>query len=121
MSDPISVVMAADENYAMQLAVAIASIGSKSDTSDYAVHVLHDGIPADVKRRVEVSGEGLGDVEGFLLDTGVLAARRADVRLPLSSLYRLLMPAVLPAELDRVIYLDGDVLVRQDLGPLWHR
>ena len=32
---------------------------------------------------------------------------------------RLLMPALLPADVTRVIYLDADMLVRRDLGELW--
>lgn len=119
MSDTISVVMASDNNYAMQLAVTLASIATAPDGSPCTAYVLHDGIADDVKRRVEMSGHGRVDVEWITVDAGALAAARTDARLPPSSLYRLLMADVLPADVDRVIYLDCDLVVRHDLGPLW--
>ncbi len=119
MNEPIPVVLAADEGYAMQLAVALASIATAPGGSPCSAYVLNDGIAHDVKRRVEKSGHGRVDVEWITVDPRALGSARTDARLPPSTLYRLLMPDVLPAEVDRVIYLDCDLIVRRDLGALW--
>ena len=119
MTGPIPVVMAADAAYAMQLAVAIASMAAASASSRFAVHVLHPGIPAEVRQKVEASRHDRVDIAWITIDPTSLSTVGTDNRLPMSTLYRLLMPEVLPDGLDRVVYLDCDLIVRRDLTQLW--
>ena len=56
----------------MPLAVAIASIEAASDTSKSAVHVLHDGIPADVQRKVEASANERFSIDWIAIDPRAL-------------------------------------------------
>jgi lipopolysaccharide biosynthesis glycosyltransferase len=119
MSDTISVVMAADENYAMQLAVTLASIATAPDATTCSAYVLHDGIPSGVRHKVEASCRGVIDVEWISLDPGAFDSVGTDARLPTSTLYRLLMPDALPPNVDRIVYLDCDLIVHHDLRPLW--
>lgn len=40
--------------------------------------------------------------------------------LTLSTYYRLFLPDILPSTIEKVLYLDGDLIVRHSLLPLWH-
>lgn len=43
-----------------------------------------------------------------------------DTHLPRAAYYRLFLSSILPAFIDKVLYLDGDLIVRHSLLPLWH-
>ena len=43
-----------------------------------------------------------------------------ETHLPRAAYYRLFLSSVLPAFIDKILYLDGDLIVRHSLLPLWH-
>jgi lipopolysaccharide biosynthesis glycosyltransferase len=117
MMEAIEIVMAVDANYVRQLGVALASI-SVNTGAPCRVHVLHDGVSADDRERVERSLR-----DGIQLEW--IDARRAGdgmglpVGKPRATYLRLLFTDLLPDELERVIYLDADVMVLGSLTDLW--
>ena len=54
------------------------------------------------------------------LAAGASGPLRDHDHLTQASYWRLWLPYLLPRELDRVIYLDCDLIVSGDIGPLWH-
>jgi lipopolysaccharide biosynthesis glycosyltransferase len=117
--DPIVIVLAADANFCMQLAVMVASISGTTAGRAHTVYVFHDGYPPELRAKVErVAGS---DVDLVWVDASSTALNQAmpDGRLPSATLFRLRVEELLPAELDRVLYLDTDMIVRHSLTPLW--
>jgi lipopolysaccharide biosynthesis glycosyltransferase len=115
----ITVAIAADANFAMPLAVCLASISAHSHGRAHRVFVLHDGYPADLVARIEQSVTP--DVQLHWLDARAPAVDTAQLPdwLPSAALYRLRITDLLPTDVSRVIYLDADVLVRRPLAELW--
>lgn len=112
--------LAADEGYAMPTAVAIRSALDHLDpTRDPHVYVLTIDMTAETTERLHESVARPGVCITFI----PVPADRFD-HLPVRHLLtrtaycRLLLPELL-AGFDRVLYLDGDVLVRHDVGPLF--
>jgi lipopolysaccharide biosynthesis glycosyltransferase len=116
--EPIVVVVAADSAFAKQLAVVIASI-SKFARREHRVFVLHDGYEAVLID--QVSEMASGEVSLSWLDARSIAFD--DAILPptmvTASLFRLRMGTLLPQSIERVIFLDADVVVRRPLDELW--
>jgi len=115
---PIVVVLAADSMFTKQLAVAIASI-SKSVTREHQVFVLHDGYePALIDQLSGIASEGVSlrwlDARSSSLDDAQLPSY-----LPTATVFRLRIGDLLPDEIERVIYIDADVVVRKPLNELW--
>lgn len=118
--DPV-IVCAVDDRYAMPLAVMLRTLGDH--LKRYAriqVWVLDGGVTSRNKRRIDRSlppdrmelhwvrpgHERLGDMPVF-------------GHVSLCTYYRFLLGEILPAELDKVIYLDVDMLACSDIGELW--
>jgi lipopolysaccharide biosynthesis glycosyltransferase len=121
------VVMAADEAFAMQLAVALHSLALTG--ARYRVFVLCDQMRAETQARVaarlspELTITWI-EVTGGHYKEAVMGWRRLrhgslDSHLPAASVFRLLAPELLPTTCSRFVYLDADVLVEESLQELW--
>jgi lipopolysaccharide biosynthesis glycosyltransferase len=115
----IPVVLACDDRFAVHTGVTIASLLlNASSSTAYRVIVLHAGLQ-------EINLERLRSLSSLHpratvddLNVGeAFAAAPTLPRLPVATWYRLLIHTLLP--FDKVIYLDSDIVVTQDLTPLY--
>jgi lipopolysaccharide biosynthesis glycosyltransferase len=82
------------------------------------VHVLHEDLPGDVRDRVQGSIPDHVRIE-WVDARPVVAELELPRKVARPMYFRLVMAELLPTELDRVIYLDADVIVRRSLRDLW--
>lgn len=115
---PIHVSMAADRGFELPLTVALASLAMAHEPGQCAVTVLHSGLPAEVRRRIEGDLGGRLPVAWIPVDQTRLVGAHFPVFLTGASLYRLLLPRLL-SERARTIYLDADIVVMEPLTALW--
>lgn len=116
---PVHVSMAVNHGFELPLAVAVASLAAAHEPGGCQVSVLHPGLAPKVRHRIQRSaGDGLR-IEWILVDEGILSGAHAPAFLTKASLYRLLLPELLP-ERDRTIYLDADLVVLESLDFLWN-
>jgi lipopolysaccharide biosynthesis glycosyltransferase len=115
----MSVAVAADRAFCKQIAVVLAGISRLTQNRSIRVFVLHDGYGDELIGRVAKSVRA--DVElcwidarSATLDTALLPAY-----LPSAALYRLRVEELLPRSVERLIYLDADIAVRESLHGLW--
>ena len=118
--DPI-VALAADENFAMPLAVTVRSALERlSPERMLRIYVMDAGLTDATKERLERSwADGRYEVTWVSVDSSALGEAPISGHVNLVSYYRILMPRVLPADVDRVIYLDADLVICADLAQLW--
>jgi lipopolysaccharide biosynthesis glycosyltransferase len=115
--EAIEIVMAVDARYVRQLAVALASMTANCD-EPCRVHVLHEDLPLEVRDRVQSSLPDRVRVEWIDARSAVVGLDLPR-EIPRPMYFRLVICELLPRELDRVIYLDADVIVRRTLRELW--
>jgi lipopolysaccharide biosynthesis glycosyltransferase len=117
--DARHLVVATDAGFALPTAVTLRSLYRQEGADDIVVTVLHDGIDAGLQERVEASlPAGSHALRWVDADVSVLGDL-PPYHLPPSTWFRLLAISALPADVERFVYLDVDVLVRQPLGELW--
>ena len=118
----IDIVCAADERFAMPLAVTLCSAVSNCQSSVRAF-VLNTDLSDKSKRQIESACAKMErKPEIIWLDTPADYLRDQPVglqHLSQATYLRLAMGRMLPADVTRAIYLDSDVLVVKDLQPLW--
>jgi lipopolysaccharide biosynthesis glycosyltransferase len=117
--DPIEVVACSDDGYAQPLAVMLLSLFDCCRTRRVHVHLL---VPRQFTQQGRLT-QALGEHRGLVAfrsvpDEPVCGLKTAGA-VTVASYYRLLMAQVLPPEVSRVIYLDCDTIVREDLAKLW--
>lgn len=129
MSEPIVVVCAADDNYAMPVAVMLRSVLANLNRDRSLITYIIDGdITPSNKRRVERSLRSdrcevrwLAKPEALINSSLVKDANVSGgaAHLSIASWYRLVIPELLPTQFQKAIYLDCDVVVSADLSKLW--
>jgi lipopolysaccharide biosynthesis glycosyltransferase len=120
-SREIVVVSGADDNYAMPLAVTIRSaLDRLAPDRRLRLFILDGELSDDAKRRLADSwSDPRLTLEWLRPDVDLVRDLPVSDHISIAAYLRLLMPALLPADVSRVIYLDADMLARRDLGDLW--
>lgn len=111
------IITGSDDNYVPGVLVLVASAAFHNPDARFAV--LDMGISPENRTRIDRLAERLGvDIRrvevGETVLSGLMVTRRHLTR---STYLRLLIPQLFPAE-DRVIYMDCDMVVMDELSPL---
>jgi lipopolysaccharide biosynthesis glycosyltransferase len=112
----ITIAVAADRSYAKQVGVVLASLAA-THPEPCRIFVLHNSFGDELCRRV-ADGAAHHVVRPIEVDTRRLDDVNVPPYLTLASVFRLLLPALLPDDVGRVLYLDADVMVRARLDEL---
>lgn len=116
--EKIQVCFSTDDNYAKPLKAAMLSIlDNKNDEDEYVFHILYsklsDGVIEYLKKGADVV---LHKVENEIFEPYFNNGVCKNVTIP--TLYRLILPEILP-DVDKILYLDCDILVNSSLKPLY--
>lgn len=118
----LHVLMCANDGYAMPLTVAAHSLMHHADPqARVELHVVTDGFSADNAARAErvlQAAHPGGRIVWHLRDETAFGGINLG-RYSVAALFRLLLPELFPPEVDRVLYLDCDVVVERDVSELW--
>jgi lipopolysaccharide biosynthesis glycosyltransferase len=117
----IVVVSATDDNYAMPLAVTVRSaLDHLGPARRLQLLILDGGLTDESKARLLRSwNDPRLSVAWIQPDMNLVRDLMVSYQVTVVTYLRLLMAALVPAEVRRAIYLDADMLVRRDLGELW--
>ncbi len=115
----VQVVVGCDDGYARHLAVMLLSLFAYSTTPFVQVHVL---VPPDFTSKAPLDhalGERADRLTYHVLADDVIRGLKQRDDLTAATYYRLLMSEALPPEVERVIYLDCDLVLRYNVAALW--
>jgi lipopolysaccharide biosynthesis glycosyltransferase len=121
----IPIVCAFDDRYAMPMATMVCSVLTHlAPQYCLELYVIDGGITPESKANVLASVAAVGRCSiTWLPPSPAMLARMSQFKtsghLSLSTYYRLFLPELLPRNLNKVIYLDCDLIVMTDIGPLW--
>jgi lipopolysaccharide biosynthesis glycosyltransferase len=121
-SQPIVLVCAADNNYAMPLAVTVRSaLENLEPNQKIALFIIDGGISQANKLKIikTLNSEEI-DISWVQPDNTLFEELLVSRHLTVSSYYRLFIPELLPEKFDKAIYLDSDMVVTGDLEELWN-
>lgn len=120
MSDfSIPLVVAFTPNYFVPAVTCLYSIflNMRLDERFHVICLLSEELPARMKQKILLIGEGRASYS-FVNLKGRLQDIYVDSKYTEAASYRLLLPDILP-ECDKVIYIDCDVVVRNNLAELY--
>lgn len=112
----VRIASAVNESYILPLAVMVESIRQNLSTAARVeLYLIHGGIEQSSIQAIS----SLVETRAILLAEEQLAAAPRDPRFPSEAAIPLLLAEVMPASIDRVLFLDADTLVLGDLAELW--
>lgn len=117
----VTVALGFDDGYVPHAAAVIASIVAVSDPSAYRFLMLNTGVSKKRQAQVEsiAPQAEFQWIEVVDADLPELKVKGAIAHVNRATFLRLALERVAPADCDRVIYLDADLIVTGDLRKLW--
>ncbi|MGZ3873883.1 MAG: glycosyltransferase family 8 protein [Mucilaginibacter sp.] len=121
----INIVVASDDFYAILIAALLKSIDVNHNTGEHIdFHIIDDGISAKFRRQLETMVDPERITLKWFKGKDVLPA---DVTLPidnsafpLTTYLRIFAPYIIDQDADKMIYLDVDTIVQDDISKLWN-
>lgn len=118
----IHIVSCTDNNYVMPLGVAMTSAFINCQSA-VTYHIITTDVVSDTNKAklLECANKYNGQVVFYDIKSDVLAQLpvRESGYLSVACYVRIFIEQLLPVYIDRVIYLDCDLIVNQDLNELW--
>ena len=122
MSEAIHIGFAIDKNFGIFAGIAITSLVHNNIDHQLVVHIIHDGLqPEDMYKlqRLERLYRNLSLHMYLLDDTEGMTFVVPQGHITQAMYYRYLFSKLLPREVQRILYLDADIICKGDLLPLW--
>ncbi len=114
----IPLAIAFTPNYIVPAATMLKSLLDSSSDSFHAICLVTEEIPREMQEMLSRLGNGRVEME-YLPLKGRLDGYYTDARYSEAASFRLLLPELLP-DYDKILYLDCDIIVRQDMEALFH-
>ncbi|GAA0827833.1 glycosyltransferase family 8 protein [Marinomonas arenicola] len=118
----INIVLCSDENYAAYSAtVMVSALENTSSREEFNFYLLTTGLTKETKINLERTVKHYGAKLSIInVDTSNFDSLNIDLgRFGIGTLLRLYMHRYLPEALEKVIYLDCDLVILGDLKELW--
>lgn len=114
----LDIVFCINDRYVPFVSVSIKSIADNNKSEKVRVHILTDNITKKSRNRLlsEFSDSDNPEIIFYYIDDSSLQGLQAWSKY---TWYRLLLPSVLPADIDKVLYLDTDTLICGKLTDLF--
>lgn len=120
MNDIINILVTFDKNYIVPFQVMLKSLQITNSQGKFHIWLLHSTIPDEeleaLNKYCNVLGYSFTSVQ---VDRLFFENAPIMKRYPQEMYYRLLAPLLLPATIDKVLYVDPDILVLNSVRPLW--
>lgn len=120
--DFVHIVFISDENYVMPTVVAITSLYmNKAENTNYSVHILASDISNESRVMFQNLQKDTLQIEILDQDHSSLYDECGikDLHVSTAALYKFNIANLFP-EYSKIIYLDGDILVKKDLSELYN-
>ena len=119
------IIYAADANFAEMLGISLTSVLENSrDMTDICVHILDMGIQPVDREKIESVCLSYGRSRPHWIPvediTGVLNMEVAADRGSTAQFARIFISRHIDASIDRVLYMDGDIVARKSIRELWN-
>lgn len=114
------IVFTIEDSYAQHLAVLLASL-RKNCPREVHCFIVSDFISTSNKRELEKTVAGSDILLSFLIEQSLAQLDVKDYgHFSKASFFRLYLSTILPLSLNKVLYLDSDLIVLKDILALWN-
>lgn len=118
--DKIDLLVTFDKNYIEPFKVMLKSLSISNPQENFRIWLLHSAIPdQDLQDLAEYCSGHRMTLTWIQVNPAIFEAAPVAKQYPQEMYYRLLASILLPDSLDKIIYIDPDILVINPVRPLW--
>lgn len=121
----IDIVVCIDNKFVMPTGIMIHSICVNNPEEEIVFHVITNQVNDKNKKKLQdtvllFNGKSIAFYDVDDIDFSDIPRMEDGARLSITTYYRLYLTEILPTTIKKVLYLDGDIIVRQSLRSLWN-
>ncbi|MDD7306753.1 MAG: glycosyltransferase family 8 protein [Peptoniphilaceae bacterium] len=117
----MNILVTLDKNYLHPLKVMLASMFINNPGQVFDIYVIADGLEDEDFKNLEVfAAKKASFIHRVFFDDRVFDGAKASRYYSKAMYYRLLAAELLPKDLDRILYLDPDILVINEISELYN-
>lgn len=118
-NEVVSIVFISDNNYAVNTGVAIASLKhNRNEETPYRIYLISDGISKEVQKEIHSMEDTNFCIDIIDYTNNIQGISKKGSHVSTTSLAKFFLADIL-CDCDKVIYLDGDVIIQEDLKELY--
>ena len=115
------ILFTADQNYAVRIPAVVKSIQINHPGIEFTIHLICDELPEDLTERLTLFCKSCGYAfHTYQVPDELFQDAPVNKHYSKAMYYRMLAGDILPKTIDRVLYLDPDLLIINSLMPLWN-
>lgn len=119
-TDTIHLLVSFDKNYIGPFQVLLQSLVASNPQETFHIWLLHSAIPSEDLHELEAfCAARRATLTPVAVERSIFEGAPVSQQYPQEMYYRLLAPLLLPDTLERILYLDPDILVINSVRPLW--
>lgn len=128
IKEKMEILVTGDNNYVMPIGVMLTSLFENNKEDDISIHMMTNKEFTEKNQnslRSIVENRG-GQIAFYIMDDDLFRDfplgedYQSQHIISMAAYYRLFAAEILPQEIDRIIYFDGDIIVRDSLRELWN-
>ncbi len=119
MKDKIHIVTTIDISYIQHLGVMLCSLFENNLENKFTVYVLVDFEDTALSKLKIIFNKYKQELKVISIDLALLKNVKVDGHISKATYFRLIMPDYLIKYTEKIIYLDTDIIIKDNLMPLW--
>jgi len=116
----IHIACAIDDGYVPHCGIMLESLFVNNANEYFFVHVISDGISLQHQRQLtRIVSKRKSQIRYYTVDNGILDGAPITHPLSLSTYYRILIPTIVDQKVDKILFLDSDIIINGSISALW--
>lgn len=117
----MNILMAVNQNYFLQMLTLLCSLG-ENNSSKIDVYLIHNELTAKHIQLVQnmMKEKNYGCVYEIKVDSTFLEGAKVNEHFSIEMYYRIYASELLPKEIDRILWLDADIITIKSIEELYH-
>lgn len=119
--DTIEVGAASDDRYAPYLGVMLHSLAINNPQEQFRIFIIDGGISQENRQKIDEMfvNKPLIHLQWLTCSTEAYQILKVDGHISRSAYFRLSLPSLVPETVEKLLYLDSDLLILGPVRPLW--
>lgn len=113
-----------DSNFTIHCAVTLTSLFANNRNSEFCVHIIASTLPEADQKALSSIAESYGNKICFYFPEKDLlnnfSIKKSGNRISIATYYRCLLSRILPVNIDKILYIDCDIVVLNDISEFWN-
>lgn len=117
----MNILVALDSNYVYPLCVMFRSLAKTNPDGHFDIYVAYSSLTGEDFSRMEAALDGVdAKIHKVVVDDGMFSSAPVLDRLSKETYYRLLIGDILPQDVDKILYLDPDIVINKNLEEFYN-